>query len=445
MHSLKASLTKLTLIALPIIGATAIAETSNTEGLYQLPDSFDAITKWSSPLDGKRAQYYRNKYRAHDYASGNDIGTYAYLNINQVITTVSVARSGDIAALTPDPKPHLLSTTAKTKLGELSLEDAINDPRSRLQGMIIAHKGKISMEVYPGMQSHQKHVWNSASKTITGVLIHQLLLEEKLDLNATVDFYLPEFKEVPLGKITVANLLHHRSGLDMVETQSNIENPKHPLGLGLGAALSHRGSTAGISTSDILMSVGNLREDQGLVFDYSSFNTQVLGMIIEKVENRSLDSIMSSRVWSKVGMERDALVGLSQFGEILNGGIIASTLRDMARFAIALSPSSSTVASTALVGENYYQRVSDATDLKAYQAGYQGQRMIGNFGADSGLIGSSYQWDAVFADGDMYKAGLGGQGLYVSPRTDTVVVWFSSTYRNSLSIAAYARAIVEKF
>jgi putative component of toxin-antitoxin plasmid stabilization module len=35
-----------------------------------------------------------------------------------------------------------------------------------------------------------------------------------------------------------------------------------------------------------------------------------------------------------------------------------------------------------------------------------------------------YQWDAILSDGDMYKAGVGGQGLYVFPSRDTVIVWF---------------------
>ena len=59
-------------------------------------------------------------------------------------------------------------------------------------------------------------------------------------------------------------------------------------------------------------------------------------------------------------------------------------------------------------------------------------------------IGNAYQWDAVFEDGDLYKSGLLGQGLYVSPETDTVVVWFSTTWQNIHSMTAYPRAIVKQ-
>lgn len=59
-------------------------------------------------------------------------------------------------------------------------------------------------------------------------------------------------------------------------------------------------------------------------------------------------------------------------------------------------------------------------------------------------IGASYHWDAVFLDGDLYKSGRGGQCLYISPETDTVVVYFSASYRSTLWVHAYAREIVKK-
>ena len=38
--------------------------------------------------------------------------------------------------------------------------------------MMMAHKGKVVFETYPGMQPNGIHVWMSASKTTVGVYIH---------------------------------------------------------------------------------------------------------------------------------------------------------------------------------------------------------------------------------------------------------------------------------
>ena len=45
---------------------------------------------------------------------------------------------------------------------------------------------------------------------------------------------------------------------------------------------------------------------------------------------------------------------------------------------------------------------------------------------------NSRQWDAVFDDGAMFKGGLFGQGLYVSPENDLVIAFFSKVLQTPL-------------
>jgi len=77
-----------------------------------------------------------------------------------------------------------------------------------------------------------------------------------------------------------------------------------------------------------------------------------------------------------------------------------------------------------------------------YDKAFMGQLMIKKF--QEKKITNHYQWDAIFEDGDMYKSGFGGQGLYVSPTRDMAVVWFGtgdgSTYEEPM-----ARAIVQHY
>ena len=54
---------------------------------------------------------------------------------------------------------------------------------------------------------------------------------------------------------------------------------------------------------------------------------------------------------------------------------------------------------------------------------------------------NSRHWDAVFADGDFFKLGARGQGLYISPARDVVVAFFSTT--TELGWESYARAIAK--
>jgi hypothetical protein len=53
---------------------------------------------------------------------------------------------------------------------------------------------------------------------------------------------------------------------------------------------------------------------------------------------------------------------------------------------------------------------------------------------------ATYQWDAVWTDGDFFKAGFRGQGLYISPSQDLVIAFFGSASQGQ---KAYARAIAK--
>jgi CubicO group peptidase (beta-lactamase class C family) len=178
------------------------------------------------------------------------------------------------------------------------------------------------------------------------------------------------------------------------------------------------------------------------LFEYSSINTYVVGAIAEKITGKPFHDLLTERVWSKAGMEGDAELGLSPSGEPSQFGIYASRLRDMARYAMLFTPSWSVVASERVVPVDYLTKVYAAAKPEIFAGNNLGDRMIRDFG-DVGM-GTSYQWDAVFPDGDIYKSGRGGQCLYISPETDTVVVYFSASYQGSLWVHAYAREIVKQ-
>ena len=58
-------------------------------------------------------------------------------------------------------------------------------------------------------------------------------------------------------------------------------------------------------------------------------------------------------------------------------------------------------------------------------------------------LNNSYQWDAIFSDGDIYKSGMNGQGLYVSPNRDIVIAWFATGFAE-IPMEAFAREIAKQ-
>ena len=433
-HSILASVALVTLWVAP-----ALAQST-----YKIPDDLTPVSKWKNGFTADEAEKFRKAYNAAEYSKGNDITAFAYLNITEVLPNVLIGRGpGPVSELKSDPIPQIADVVATTDLGTMPLSKAMADPRSRMQAFMVLHKGEIVYETYPGMPSDSKHMWASSSKTITGLLIHMLASEGLVDLNAPVSKYLEFAKGSPFGDSKVEDLLHMRTGFDYEETHANINDPKHPVAQAFGAALTARGVPIGPGMRELVVKVRPHRAPN-TAFEYSTYNTQMLGDIVEKVTGKPWNRVVSERIWSKAGMDGDALLAISAAGEPLTGGLFSSTLRDFGRFGMLFTPSWSVIATQRIVPEDYLKSVYAAVNPKIYREAFQGNRMVKAFGEDDAPKGQSYQWDAVFEDGDLYKAGLGGQALYVSPETDTVVVYFSTTWQNSLSMISYARAIVKQ-
>lgn len=430
-------------VFLPILFLSVFVTHISAQSAYTIPDDLTPVSEWADGFTADEADKFRLAYSAADYIVGNDVTAFTYLNISEVLPTMVIPRGGQVANLESKPFPKIADVVATTDLGVMALSKAVADPRSRMQAIAVLHKGKIVYEAYPGMPSTMKHVWNSASKTITGLMIHLLAEEGLVDLKAPVSKYLDFTERSPIGGITVEDVLHQRSGLDFEETQANFQNPNHPLGRMLAAAMTARGVPRGVGVKDVVTEVKAIRPPN-TAFEYSTFNTQILGFIVEEVTGKPWNRAVSERIWSKGGMEGDGLLGLSSAGEGLHGGIYASTLRDFARYGLLFTPSWKVVAKERVVREDYLETVYAAVNPTIYRVAFQGKRMVKAFGENDAPMGTSYQWDAIFEDGDLYKAGLGGQAIYVSPETDTVVVYFSTTWQNSLSMISYARAIVKK-
>ncbi len=405
---------------------------------YTIPKDLKPMKTWRNGWSAAETMQYRQEYNDNTLTGGADDGAYAITHLSEVLPTAIVHRNGPVAMLASAPMPEIEKVVATTELGTMSLGKMISDRRSRLRAIAVVHEGQLVYENYVGIRPWDNHIWGSAAKSLVGLVAYRLEEEGKLDLNRTVGHYMPQFRGTAWEKVKVADVLHQRSGLDILEAE--LGDPKHPITLFYAIFAGASGLPENASFYDAMKSVKKLGEP-GQRFEYSSMNTMMMVMIAEQISGKPFHDILTEQVWSKAGMEGDAELGLSPSGEPSAFGIFASRLRDLARYGMLYTPSWSVVAKDPVIGDDYLPKVYAAAKQGAY-SGNLGDRMLKDFGDLN--MGASYQWDAVFADGDLYKSGRGGQCLYISPQTDTVVVYFSASYRSSLWVHAYAREIVNQ-
>jgi len=131
-----------------------------------------------------------------------------------------------------------------------------------------------------------KYRIGSITKMFTTTMIFQLVEEGKLKLTTTLDTYFPKLPNA--NKITIGNLLNHRSGLH------NFTNDAE-----------YSGYMTQPKTQDEMLAIfakSKLDFQPNEKAEYSNTNFVILGFIIEKITKQSYSINLKQRITSKTGL-----------------------------------------------------------------------------------------------------------------------------------------------
>lgn len=130
----------------------------------------------------------------------------------------------------------------------------------------------------------------SISKTFTGTAVLLLAQDKKLELNDSIQQYIPSF---PYHGITIENLLSHRSGLPNYLYSFEEKRKKN------GPAPTNDTILKWFSEADSLPAVYN---GPGKSFNYNNTNYVILASIIEKISGMSYPDFLRTRIFEPLGM-----------------------------------------------------------------------------------------------------------------------------------------------
>ena len=353
-------------------------------------------------------------------------GAYSYLHLAEKLPHATIYRAGPVAELARKPKDWLKSVEVHWQDKNRKFHDLVSAQDSPLQGVVVIHRGEVVYEAYPGMRPFDNHVWMSNAKPVASLLISQLEQEGLIDVHKPVSEYLPEAVGSDWESIKLVDVLNMQTGLDLEEGPEQRANPNSGFARFMVAEAGLPNVDGELQThNDALFAIEKLHEP-GRRFEYSSANTQMLGLVVEAVTGQRLADVVAERIWMQVGMEGDAQLGLTPQGNGIIHGLISSRLVDMAKFGMLYTPSWSKVSSKQIVSAKTLRDIRENGQPENYLKGALGPKLKKLFAEQPKA--NAYQWDAVFRDGDLYKAGMNGQGLYVSPDKDLVVAWFANGF-----------------
>ncbi len=383
-------------------------------------------------------------YTLKDFRLGNTNTKYAWMHINEFMPVSTVGRKGTVSQLSYAPIPSIGKVIVTHKPDSLNLEEFIQ--RSNLQAIIVVYKGKVVYEHYPRMRPVDKHLWFSVTKILAGTAIALLEEEGKITLKDTVGKYLPELNASSWGGIKLRDLLNMASGMTPQFDDPGARTDSNNLYFQFESALGIQIYTSA-KEKGVLQALNNMsqKKQPGLSFEYGGHNTVILSMITERVTGLPFSAFVSDRIWNSIGAEADGYIGLSPEGIAVSSATMNSSLRDLARFGLLFTPSWRTVSQSKVISDAVIKKIQHVgVDSQIYDKGAFGKRMISELGEKPSH--NAYQWDFVMEDGDFFKAGINGQGLYVSPEKDLVIACFShGDYIPGVSVAFLSRAIANYF
>lgn len=381
------------------------------------------MAKWknSQPLDFVESA--TKRFSFPNWQSGNEDSIYYNLNIPAYFKSRVVESPAEYRLLERAISPDIPNLTFTDHEGNTTppLKEYLVGKR-QVQAMMMAHKGKVVFETYPGMNHTDYHVWMSASKTTVGLLVSMLIDEGKVDPEKPVSTYVSELKGSAWDTISVKNTMNMSVAVDNEETMESLSSPKSWIS-------SFFTSVFGVGGGDpsewrkMLKNVTPLpNEKPGDRFRYSTSNTQVLVLLTEQVTQMPWEAYWYDRVWSKIGARYPFIIGLTPDGTPVGGGLNFTTPEDMLHYALLYTPSWKAVAKEEVISDNLLKLIQNMGNHDAYVVSTELEYGTHWFGETPYM--NTAQWDHSFQDGAMFKHGNMGQGIYVDPARDFCGMYF---------------------
>lgn len=364
------------------------------------------------PPEAKRIRYTDSDYFAFPKLR------WTACHFRQLMPTVGVSRGPGAAAPLPqrldaaiDALPFTPLNTRTRMTWAQSLQANYTD------GIIVLHDGVVVYERYAGcLQPNGQHGAMSVTKSITGLLGEMLVAEGVLDENDTVGAIIPELAHSAFGDATVRQVLEMTTALRYSEDYAdpNAEVWQYAAaGSTLPPAPGYSGPR---SYYDYLQTVQK-QGRHGETFGYKTINTDTLGWIIARRTGKPVSTLLSERIWTRLGAEQDAYYTVDSSGTPFAGGGFNAGLRDMARLGQLLLQD----------GRSNGEQVVPAAAIARIRAG--GDRRAFAKAGYPLLPGWSYRgmwWVSHNAHGAYMARGVHGQALYIDPAAKVVIARFGS-------------------
>ncbi len=273
--------------------------------------------------------------------------------------------------------------------------------QTHTNAFLVVRNGIIKYEWYKkSITPETKLPSYSVAKTLTSIMIGQLISQGLIKESDTFIKYFPEYTTGGrFDKVTIKNLLDMSAGIAVSDNY-----PNGPAGWGVAIAQMYATTDLGYFLDH------NRRMDSvpGTKPEYRSVDSQLLGFIIQRVTGISVSKYFSEHVWKPIQAEKSAFWNVDHKGGLEKTFCcFNATARDYARVGT-------------LIADNGIAKMSGETVIDKKWMTHLFQPAVTldhNWGYGAQI------WHP-FGD-KMMMLGLHGQFIYIDPATNSVIVKLS--------------------
>jgi CubicO group peptidase (beta-lactamase class C family) len=288
-------------------------------------------------------------------------------------------------------------------------------------GLLVLRRGALVYEKYwCGLaRSRQWALW-SISKSWVSALIGSALAEGAIgSLDDRVIDYVPRLAGSAYDGATIKHVLQMSSGARWDEAYWDAESDIREAG---------RALALGGARSEVAASLRREFEP-GSYHRYSSIDTHVLGMVLQRATRSSLSDYLRAKLWSALGAESDAFWIIEGDGREWAAAGLNATLRDVAKLGL-LYAQDGVWNGRQLLPETWI-RASITADAQHLRPGTRE--------GSASPYGYGYQWWLPDDSGSYCAMGIYNQFVYVDPEREVVVVKLSANrhYASSGELSSF--------
>ncbi len=340
-------------------------------------------------------------------------------HFRDLMPSVAVARGPDAIRLLEAAPDATLDAVRFTPLnGRPAMTWGAAFDANYTDGVIVMHHGRVVYERYAGcLDAATLHGAMSVTKSLTGLLAEVLVAEGTLDPAAIVGDLIPELKASAFGSATMRDVMDMTTALDYSEDYADPDAEVWAYAKAGSPLPKPEGYDGPRGYFEYLETVKQ-KGTHGEAFGYKTVNADALGWLVARASGRSVADLLSDRVWSHLGAEREAFYTVDGLGTPFAGGGFNATLRDMARLG-QMMLDGGRVGDAQVVPEAAVAAIAHGGDPALFAK------------ADYTLLPEwSYgsMWWVSRDDHGAYAArGVHGQTIWVDPAADMVIARFAST------------------